>query len=209
MKNILIIGARGFGRTVYEYLEDISQLDHDINIKGFLDDNPAALNGYDGFAPIISSVEDYCISPDDFFVCAVGDITYKQLYVNKILKKGGSFYTLIHPRAEVSKRAIIGNGTIVAPLAAVGTNAVIGDFCLLQGLSVIAHDVSVGDWSRIDTHVVCAGKSQIGSCVTIFTGAIINQNAIVEDYCHVGAGSFVLKKARKGTTVYGNPAQEL
>lgn len=41
------------------------------------------------------------------------------------------------------------------------------------------------------------------------TSAIINHGVVVEDKAHVGACSFVIKRVKAGTTVYGNPAKRL
>ena len=67
MKNLLIIGARGFGRGVYHLFMDCVKFGSikDVECKGFLDSNKDALNGYSGYPPIISSVEDYIVGADD------------------------------------------------------------------------------------------------------------------------------------------------
>ena len=91
MKNLLIIGARGFGREVYNlFLESKSNLP-DIQIKGFLDDKADALDSFSNYPSIISSVEDYIIEETDVFVCALGDVNYKKKYVEIIKSKGGKF----------------------------------------------------------------------------------------------------------------------
>lgn len=45
MKNLLIIGARGFGREVYDLAMDCVEAGADFYIKGFLDDKKDALEG--------------------------------------------------------------------------------------------------------------------------------------------------------------------
>jgi sugar O-acyltransferase (sialic acid O-acetyltransferase NeuD family) len=209
IKNLLIIGARGLGRTVHNYLQELEENNVDFRIKGFLDDKINALEGFYDYAPIISSVEDYNVSENDIFICSLGDLIYKKKYTEIILKKGGEFFTLIHPQARVMKDAQIGVGTIIAPWCTVGTGSVIGAHCLIQCFSVIAHDVKIGDWSRVDTHAVCTGGATIGENVTIHTGAILNQRVKVGDNVKVGAGCFVFKNIKPGKTVYGNPAKEL
>ena len=77
MKNLLIIGARGFGREIYNSaLESIGYNDSFI-VKGFLDDKVNALDGYDGYPPIVDSVEHYQLAKDDVFICALGEVFYK------------------------------------------------------------------------------------------------------------------------------------
>lgn len=209
MKNILIIGAGGLGRTVYNYLQELEEYNIKFSIKGFLDGKNDALARFSGYAPIISSVEDYSPSDNDLFICPLGDIFSKKKYTQIILDKGGQFFTLIHPSARVMKDAKIGSGSIIAPLCTIGSGTIIGEHCLIQCFSVIAHDVKIGDWSRVDTHAVCTGGAVVGKNVTIHTGAIINQKVHVEDNAKVGAGCFVFKNIKTGKTVFGNPAKEL
>lgn len=209
MKNLLIIGAGGLGRTVHNYLQELDEYNVSFKIKGFLDNRLNALDGFYEYAPVISSVENYKVSKNDIFICSVGDLTYKKKLTEIILEKGGEFFTLIHPQSRVMKDAKIGVGSIIAPWCTVGTGTVIGEHCLIQCFSVIAHDVIIGNWTRIDTHAVCIGGSFIGDNVTVHTGAIVNNNVKIGDYVKVGAGCFVFRNIKSGKTVYGNPAKEL
>ena len=45
MKHLLIIGARGFGREVYDLAMDCIEAGAEFDIKGFLDDKKDALDG--------------------------------------------------------------------------------------------------------------------------------------------------------------------
>lgn len=62
MKNLLIIGARGFGREIYNLALESIGYGTEFTIKGFLDDKKEALDGYDGYPSIISSVENYAVA---------------------------------------------------------------------------------------------------------------------------------------------------
>ena len=59
MKHLLIIGARGWGREVYNMLPDCIGYGTEYEVKGFLDDKADALDGMPGYPPIIDSVEHY------------------------------------------------------------------------------------------------------------------------------------------------------
>ena len=89
MKNLLIIVATAFGRETYYLATQCKGYLKEFRIKGFLDDRTNALDNYKGYPPIISSVEDYKVQPDDIFVCALGNGTYKKHYVEIISSKGG------------------------------------------------------------------------------------------------------------------------
>ena len=45
MKDLIIVGASGFGRELVQWVEDVNANCPEWNILGFLDDNPNALLG--------------------------------------------------------------------------------------------------------------------------------------------------------------------
>ena len=71
------------------------------------------------------------------------------------------------------------------------------------------HDDKIGNWNRIDTHVTCVGGIIIEDHVNIHTSAVISHNVVVESEANVGACSFVIRRVKSGTTVFGNPAKKL
>jgi sugar O-acyltransferase (sialic acid O-acetyltransferase NeuD family) len=209
MKNLLIIGARGFGREVINLAMQCNGYQKLFQIKGFLDDKKNALDAFNSYPPIIDSVENYVVKEDDVFVCGIGDVQQKKKYVQIILDKGGCFISLIHPTALINLTATLGKGLLVFPFAQVGSAAVVGDYVLIQSYAGIAHDVKIGDYSRIDVQVLCVGGVIVGNYVTIHSGAVLNHKVVVEDNAVIGATSFVIRKVKQGTTVFGNPAREI
>lgn len=206
MKNLLIIGARGFGRDIYNLALQCKGYQKEYEIKGFLDDKKEALDSFISYPPILDSVENYQIGNDDVFICALGDVQQKKKYIKLILDKGGKFISLIHPSAFIDTNAKIGRGCIVLQNAALGSGSVIGDFVLIQISTLVAHDVKIGNYSRIDCLAVCTGGATIEDEVTIHTAAVINQKVKIGKGACVGAGSFVIRKVKENATVYGNPA---
>jgi sugar O-acyltransferase (sialic acid O-acetyltransferase NeuD family) len=209
MKNLLIIGARGFGRDIYYLALQCYGYKKEYVIKGFLDDKKDALDEFSSYRPIVDSVENYVVGDDDIFICALGDVQQKKKYIQMILDKGGKFISLIHPSAVVDINAKIGVGCIVLQNAALGSGSIIGDFNLIQISTIIGHDVVIGNYCRIDCHAVCTGRSKIADEVTIHTSAVINQKVMVEKGATVGALSFVVRTVKENSTVFGNPAIRL
>lgn len=56
-------------------------------------------------------------------------------------------------------------------------------------------------------HVVCGGVPTIGNNVTIYVGAVILGEVLLDDGCVVGAMSLVRQNVEKNTTVAGIPAK--
>jgi sugar O-acyltransferase (sialic acid O-acetyltransferase NeuD family) len=209
VKNLLIIGARGFGRDIYYLATQCNGYQRDYKIKGFLDDKKDALESFNSYPPIIDSVESYIIKDDDVFICALGDVQFKKKYITIILNKGGEFINLVHPLAIVSTNVTFGKGCVVCACASIGADTNIGDFTLIQNGAIVGHDVTIGNWSRLDCYVVVVGGVKIGREVSIHTASIINHNVTVNNNSCVGAGSFVIRNVKEGTTVFGNPAKIL
>lgn len=207
MKQLIIIGARGFGREVYNLF--LACKLPDVVCKGFLDDKKDSLEGYDNYPPIISSVEDYQIQNDDVFVCALGDVKWKKHYVQYMRSKGANFISLIHPSVEIGLNTNIGTGCIIRTQASISCDINLGDFVTIMGYAVLGHDAKVGSWSHIGAHCFMGGYSQIGEMVTMHPGSRLLPHKKIENNASVGAGSVVISKVKEGTTVFGIPAKKL
>ena len=209
MKNLIIIGAGGMGRQVYLFAQSCEGYLKDYSIKGFLDDNPHAMDGYDGFPPVLGTVEGYEIQQDDIFFNSIGDVQAKKECITKILERGGDFITLIHPTAGISQGSKIGRGCMIGSRAGIGTETVVGDFCLIQDNAIIGHDVQVGNFCRIDCNVVLIAGVKLDNGVCIHTSSVINHNVHIGENAMVGALSFVIRHVKPGTSVQGNPAKRI
>lgn len=209
MKNLLIIGASGFGRDIYDMAKESIGYGTEFTIKGFLDLNLDALKEYSYYPQVISSEDDYEIGENDVFVCAIGDVKIKKKCTEKMLNRGAKFHTLIHKSALISSTSEIGEGCILASNVVVGSYAFIGNHCLLQSSAILGHDVKVGEYARIDCNVFFVGGVIVKDLVTIHTAAVINHDVILENNSNIGACSFVIKKVKEGTTVFGSPARVL
>lgn len=206
MKHLLIIGARGFGREVYCLALQSIGYRTEFDVVGFLDDKNTALDGFDGYPPIIDSVENYSPRQDDVFICALGDVGYKRHYVDIILAKGGRFINLIHKSASISKNVKLGTGCIIAPYVSLSCDVTIGNFITFQRFAAVGHDARIEDFCHLNTYSFMGGFSKLGEQVTLWTGAVVLPHVVVEEKCVVGAGAVVIKRVKAGNTVYGNPA---
>ena len=209
MRKLIIIGAGGMGRQVCLFAKSCKGYGEEYMIKGFLDDNPHAMEGFEGFPPVLGTVDGYQIQPDDIFFNSIGDVAAKKKCITKILDRGGEFITLIHPTAGVSEGTKIGRGCMIATRAGIGTETEIGDFCLIQDNAIIGHDVHVGNFCRVDCNVVLIAGVKLDDGVCVHTSSVINHNVHVGENATVGAMSFVIRNVKPGTTVQGNPAKRI
>lgn len=209
MKNLLIIGARGFGRDIFHVAQECRGYNTDFIIKGFLDDKPDALNDFKNYPPIIDTVENYNIQKDDVFICALGDVASKKKFSVIILEKGGEFISLIHNVSSINETAKIGKGCIIRYNALIACEAVIGDFTTIQSMSIVGHDAKVGKWCYIDSFSDIGGGAELEDEVTVYPNAVVHPRKKVGEGAVVGAGAVVIRNVKNNTTVCGNPAVRL
>ena len=210
MKHLVIIGAGGMGREVYHLATECNGFGTEYEIKGFLDDNPRALDGFEfPYPPILASINDYILDKDDVFTCSIGDVRTKVKIIEYIESKGGKFFSLIHPDVHINKTTKIGEGLLVFHNVHVGCDAKIGNHVMLQSYAAIGHDVRIGDYCRIDPKASIVGGVIVGDRVTLHTMCVLNHKVVVGDDAIIGALSFVIRKVKPGITVFGIPAKEL
>ena len=208
MKNLIIIGAGGMGRTIYSNALESVGYGETFTVKGFIDDNLAALDSFENYPPIVGTIRDYQPQPDDVFVSSIGGAS-RRACMEEIIRRGGEFMELVHQTARIYQNAKLGKGNFIGAFSVIGNDAVVGDYNMIQSYTVIGHDARIGNWNRIDTHVTCVGGIVIEDETNIHTGAVISHNVTVGTGAHVGALSFVIRKVKAGTTVCGNPAKKL
>lgn len=209
MKKLVIIGAGGMGRSIYNLAMQCDGYNRDYEIKGFIDDNLKMLDDFDDYPSILGKITSYQVLNEDVFVNSLGCLEIKKRCVEVILNNGGKFINLIHPLAIILKNVVLGNGCVIFPFASLGADSSVGDFTLIQNGAIIGHDVTIGNWSRIDNYVVIVGGVIVGNKTNVHTGAVINHNVTIHDNATVGACSFVIRDVKEGTTVFGNPAKKL
>ena len=208
MKNLLIIGARGFGREVYDLACDCIQAGADMRIKGFLDDKSDALAGFSYYPPIISSVEAYIPEDDDVFICGLGEPYWRKIYTEKILEKGGEFTKLISPHAIVRRTANIGAGCIITANSNISMDVTVADHCAILS-SALGHDVRVGRYSVLSGRVSLNGFVQVDEMAYICCGAIVAPHKKIGARAMVGIGSVVISNVKPDSKVFGNPARKM
>ena len=209
MKELVIIGAGGYGREIYwQATESLGYKDSFI-VKGFLDDNLKALDSYHNYPPIIGAVVSYVPDKNDVFICALGNPSIKKKCSDIILEKGGEFISLIHKDARVSPFSTIGMGCIICQSAIVSCDVKIGDFVTLQSFSTIGHDAIIGNYCQLNSFSFMGGFSSIGESTTMNVSSILHPYKKVGRDCIVGAGAVVIRNFKDGVTLYGNPAKIL
>ncbi len=211
MKQLIIVGARGWGREVFQAITATDEVKNgDLIIKGFLDSKSDAFDGLRGtYPPIICAPEEYEIQKDDIFFIALGDPHWRKHYAELIENKGGRFYTYISPDAYVIDTAVIGEGSFISRWSAVSDNVSIGKHAILHAFVVLGHDVIIKDYGTLLNAAFLGGGAELGECSQMSPNSMIIPHKKVGDDALVGTGSVVMRNVKAGDSVFGNPAIKL
>jgi sugar O-acyltransferase (sialic acid O-acetyltransferase NeuD family) len=209
MKELIIVGAGGFGRELFYLCKECIGYGISFKVIGYLDDFISPMNNNFGYPPVLGDIESHQILENQVFICSVSNVKRKLEITKRLTSKGANFINLIHSTARVVETAKLGKGCIIGPFVSVGANANIGDFCLLQTGVIVGHDVEVGNNCRLDNYAILIAGVKIKQNTTIHSNSVVNANIVIEEGAIVGACSFVIRNVKSGSTVYGNPAKIL
>lgn len=207
MKDIIIVGAGGLGREVFYYASHCIEAGKDWRIKGFIDDNPSALDKFEyKYPPVIGNISDYRPQENDRFLMAVAACPVKKAIAESLKARGAVFEKLVHPTSLCSPSAKIGEGIVVGPFSSISTDTTVGDFVTLNPHCVIGHDAVLGDYCTFSSFCEATGGVKIGEGVFFASQSTTVPKSKIGDWARVGINSFVIGKVKPGVTVLGNPA---
>jgi sugar O-acyltransferase (sialic acid O-acetyltransferase NeuD family) len=210
MKNrLLIIGAGGFGREVLGWALAVPAESREWEAAGFLDANPAALDGFPCGHTVLGDPATYVPGPDDVLLPAVADPATKLRICRDLKARGGRFVTLLHPSVIVGPACRIGDGCVLCPRVTLTTNVTIGDFVTCNAYSGFGHDSVIGDGCTISSHADVTGVVRLGEGVFLGSHATVLPRVDVGDYAVIGASSAVVKNVPARATMMGVPAKQI
>lgn len=197
LKKLVIIGASGHGKVIA-----------DIAVKNgyeeivFLDDNEG-VKECAGFPVVGKSCEAVNIEGDK--IVAIGNAK-----VRETIQEGlNDVVTLIHPDAVVSRRVVIGAGSVVMAGAVINSDTVIGKGCIINTGASVDHDCKVGDYVHIAVGSHLCGTVNVGDGTWIGAGATVSNNVAICPDCMIGAGAVVIKEIKESGTYVGVPARRM
>ena len=206
--NLVIIGASGLAREVYDLALTCYADQSNFKVKGFLSDGPSNIEEM-GYPKVLNTVSGYEVEEGDVFFCAIGNVNDRKKTCEIILMKGGTFINLIHPTAIISPSENIGMGVAIKAYSSLASDVCIGNFVYLQSSVILGHDVVIGNFCQVNSFSFFAGYCFIEDLCVINAGAKLIQKSKVETGATVGIGSVVLTRVKAGTTVFGVPAKKI
>lgn len=205
MKNLIIIGAGGFGREVAWLVERINAQKPTWNLLGFIDDKldvqGKEINGY----KVLGTTSDVKTFNDSFFVCAIGCSKTRKKVVEMI--SDAKFTSLIDPSVDMSDYVEIGEGTIICAHSILTVNISIGKHCIINLDCTIGHDAVLEDYVTLYPSVNVSGNTHYGECVELGTGTQVIQGKNIGKGTIVGASAAVIRDLPEECTAVGVPAK--
>lgn len=209
MKNIVIIGAGGFGREVAWLIERINKVTPTWVIQGFIDDNEKLWGTYEDDYKVLGGCDYLRNCGEIFAVCAVGSAKIREKIVKKLQNCNVKFATLIDPSVIVSDRVKIGVGTIICAGTIVTVDVKIGNHVIINLDCTIGHDDVIEDFVTIYPSANVSGNVVIGNTTELGTGMQIIQGKKITENTIIGAGAVVVKDCVEKGTYVGNPAKKI
>ena len=188
MKNLIIVGAGGYAKSVLDSLDHMN-----FRMMGYIDDVKPRGIDHQGFPVLGNSID--CIENINEYVyfVAIGNNAKRKVWFDKLKKRNLSLINVIDKSALVSHAASIGEGCFIGKLAILNHGSSVGDNCVINTRALIEHGCHVMDH------------------VNVSTNATLNGDVICEEgsFVLVGSGAVVVKDVKPHTTVVGVPAKEI
>lgn len=209
-RNIVIVGAGGFGREVAWLIREVNRVRLTWNLLGFLDVSPQLIGKECGSEKIIGTDEFLFKYPQDLWVViGIGNpiiIERMRSLIEGIPNL--HFPNVIHPSIIWDReRLTLGQGNIICAGNVLTTDIKIGSFNILNLSSTYGHDVVIGDHCVINPGVNLSGGVTVGNTCMLGAGCVVLEKRTIGNKVVVGSGAVVTKDVADGTTVIGIPAR--
>lgn len=208
MKDIVIVGAGGFGREVAWLIERINEVKAEWNLIGFVDDNEEIqgkeVNGF----KVVGNIE-WLQKQALHVVNAIGDPLVKKEVIKRLDGSENTYPVLIDPSVIYSTSVSFGEGSIICAANILTTDIKVGKHVIINLDCTIGHDAILGDYSTVLPSVNVSGFVETAECVSIGTGSAAIQGVKIGENTIIGAGSIVVKDLPANCTAVGAPAKPI
>lgn len=201
MKNLIIIGAGGYAKSVIDSIDK-----HVFHIYGFIDDYKTD-KFHLGYPILGKNIKCIKNSNNFFYFIAIGDNEKRLNWYKKLKKNNLELVNIIDKSAIISNHAKIGEGCFVGKMAIINSKAKIGDNCIINTRALIEHGCTIGNNVNISTNSVLNGDVKVGDSAFIGSCSVVNGQLSIGQNVIVGSGSVVISNIENNCTVVGIPAK--
>lgn len=207
-RRIVIAGAGGFGRGVYDWLQDTLNARQPTQTTEvvFIDDETPLVQPQ---ASVISSIDAYEPRSQDEVLCAVAKPELRRQIVELLRRRDAVFHSFVDYRAVIGSRVRIGEGSIVCPGTVLDADVTVGAHVHVNSNSFIGHDSLLGDYSTLSPAVNVMGQVTVGLGGFLGGSSVVLPRTNVGAWSTLGAGAVLVKGSDPYTTMVGNPARRV
>lgn len=213
MKDLVVIGAGGFGREVLDVVEAINKTRAStiFNVVGVIDDNPSEISitrlrerGY----KVLGSIEEHLsVLRKSNIAVAIGNPLVRKKIVDRLSLSPDLFPNLIHPSANVGSKFSCDHGVVICAGVNISTNVRLSSFVHVNPAATIGHDSQLMNFVSVNPGAVISGEVTVCEEVLVGANATILQNLIVGNRAIVGASACVTKNIPASSVAKGIPAR--
>lgn len=205
---IIIAGAGGFGRGVYDWLVE------SLHARGvretvevaFIDDDSPLVQPQ---ARVVSTIEDYRPATQDEVICAVASPKVRQQIVENLQQKGAVFHSFVDHRAVIGSRVQIGEGAVVCPGAVIDADAELGSHVHVNANCFVGHDTKLNSYVTLSPAVNVMGQVSVGTGSFLGGSTVVLPRTSVGEWSILGAGAVLVQSNPPRTVMVGNPARAI
>lgn len=192
MTPILLLGAGGHARSVIDVIETTGAYTI-VGLVGQTSEVGTTVLGY----PVLGDDDDLprLLNTHPHALVTLGQIRTpdgRMRLFDLARSLGGELPAITSPRAQVSRHATIGAGTVVMHGAIVNAGATVGRNCIVNSAALVEHDAVIGDHCHISTAAVVNGGVTVGAGSFVGSRSVVRQAIVIGERCVIGMGERVL-----------------
>lgn len=204
---IIIVGAGGHARTVYECVRQ----DRNLEVVAFIDNVEGDGKEFIMDKPVLGphSVVPGLVKSENVrgFITAIGDNQIRADRFDDFKKMGLIPINAIHPTAKIAFNVHIGIGVMIGINSTINTSAQIGNNTIINTGTIIEHEDKIGENVHIAPGSAIAGRVTIKNGTFIGIGSVVKEYLTIGENVIIGAGSVVLEDIPDNAVAVGSPAK--
>jgi UDP-perosamine 4-acetyltransferase len=209
MKKAVIIGARedGHAKVVLEILQAAGE----VEVMGFIDDDPAKKGQEIRKLPILGSLAELpAIAKKSGISCAIVAIGHnirRRELAAAVQAMGLELINAIHPTVHIDSDVQLGKGIYLGQGVIIITGSIVGDCVNIHTGTTIDHDNRIADGANLGPGVHTAGRVHIEKDAFLGAGTIVIPDGRIGEGSITGAGAVVTGTLPAHVTAVGVPAK--